>query len=227
VGTERYVATTSASSLTITAIPTAPNQLASTLAATDYSQDGLIHDGLLAIAGNPAYGSYYKAVTGGATLTPDGAGGIVEFDDALQYFYDVLRLVPTRILVGSQEVRTLKKIITQAGTATSLARFGFNMQQGAIVGGSIAKSYLNAFGDQREIPIEQHPFMPNGTILFLTEELPYELNNVSNVIQILSRQEYWQTEWPMVTRARQFGVYSDQVLQHFFPASMGIITNLS
>jgi hypothetical protein len=226
VGSERFYAVTSASKVTIT-LPSTTNQLASTLVAADYSNDTLIHDGLLGIIGNPAYNSYYKAVVGGATLTPDGAGGIVEFDDALQYFYDVLRLVPTRILVGSQEVRTIKHIITQAGSAVSLGRFNFTMNQGQIVGGAMARGYLNCFGDQREIPIEQHPFMVNGTVLFLTDELPYEMNNVSNVMQILTRQDYWQNEWPMITRARQFGVYTDQVLQHYFPPSMGIITNLS
>jgi hypothetical protein len=226
IGAERFYSVTSASTVTV-ALPSTTNQLASTLTATDNSADNLIHDGLLGMIGNPAYNSYYKAVVGGATLTPDGAGGIVEFDDALQYFYDVLRLVPTRILVGSQEVRSIKKIIMQQGSATSLSRFNFTMSPGGIVGGAMAKGYLNCFGDQREIPIEQHPFMVNGTVMFLTDELPYEMNNVTNVMQILTRQDYWQNEWPMITRARQFGVYSDQVLQHFFPPSMGVITNLS
>jgi hypothetical protein len=226
VGTERFYSVTSASTVTVT-LPSTTNQLASALTATDNSADGLLHDGLLAMIGNPALNSYYKAVVGGASLTADGAGGIVEFDDALQYFYDVLRLVPTRILVGSQEVRSIKRIIMQSGAQTSLARFNFNMSAGGIVGGAMAKGYLNCFGDQREIPIVQHPFMINGTVMFLTDELPYEMNGVSNVMQILTRQDYWQNEWPMITRARQFGVYSDQVLQHYFPPSMGVITNLS
>jgi hypothetical protein len=225
-GSERFVTVTSMSMTTIAGLP-GSGQLASSLAATDYSADSLIHDGLLGMCGIAAYGSYYSAVAAGATLTPDGVGGIVEFDTVLQYFWDNLRLIPTRIMVGSQEMKSLKKVIVAAGVQTSLARFGFNMQLGAIAGGAIAKSYMSCFGDSRDIPIEHHPNMPNGTILFLTETLPYPVSNVGNVFQVLTRQDYWQNDWPVVTRAKTFGVYSDQVLQHYFPPSMGVLTNLS
>ena len=132
-------------------------QLASGLTATDNSVDTLIHDGLLGFIGNPSLNSYYNAVAAGATLTPDGAGGIVEFDAALQSFWDNQRLVPDEILIASQEAVGIKKIITQQGAQTSLARFAFQTQAGAIVGGGLAMGYLSSFGDQKEIPISQHP----------------------------------------------------------------------
>lgn len=225
-GNEKFVSVTAVSQVTITSLP-ASGQAASSLAATDYSKDTMIHDGLLGIIGNSAFNSYYNAVTAGSQLTADGAGGIVEFDTALQYFWDNLRLAPDQILISSQEAVTIKKIITQAGAATSLARFAFTMTQGGLVGGALPKGYLNPFASQQEIPILQHPYMPAGTVLFLSHTVPYPMNNINNIMQIRTRRDYYQMEWPLRTRSYEYGVYSDQVLQHYFPPSMGVITNLS
>lgn len=227
VGIERLFAVTTSAQATLTALPIAPNQLFSALAATDYSKDGLIFDGLLTMAMNSTLNSQYKALANGGTLTADGAGGIVEFDDMLQLFWDNLRIVPDRLLIGSQEARSLKKIITQGGTTASLGRFTFQQIQGQMVGGGNARGYLTTFGDQREIPFEQHPYMPAGTCLFLTETLPYPMNNVNNVMQIRARRDYYSMEWPLKTRSYEYGVYSDEVLQHYFPPSMGVITNIA
>jgi hypothetical protein len=69
--------------------------------------------------------------------------------------------------------------------------------------------------------------MPPGTILFTTNRLPYPLSNVTNVMQIRTRRDYYQIEWPIRTRKYEYGVYADEVLQHFFPPSSGIITNIA
>jgi hypothetical protein len=50
--------------------------------------------------------------------------------------------------------------------------------------------------------------MPSGTMLFLTRKLPYPLANVSNVIQVRTRQDYYQIEWPQRSRRYEYGVYS-------------------
>jgi hypothetical protein len=90
------------------------------------------------------------------------------------------------------------------------------------------KEYLNRFSmaGGQVIPIKIHPNMPAGTILMLTEKLPYPMSNVSNVMQIRTRQDYYQIEWPLRSRKYEYGVYADEVLQHYFPPSMGIITNI-
>jgi len=90
------------------------------------------------------------------------------------------------------------------------------------------KEYLNRFsmaGGQL-IPIKIHPNMPAGTILFYTERLPYPLSNVANVAQIRTRQDYYQIEWPLHSRKYEYGVYADEVLQHYYPPSMGVVTNI-
>ncbi len=115
-------------------------------------------------------------------------------------------------------------------SANSNARFTFNVVQGQIVGGGQLKGYMNPFamsGGPQEIPIMVHPNMPPGTVLFLSDSVPYALNNITNVLQIRTRRDYYQTEWPRRTRAYEYGVYTDQVLQNFFMPGMYVLTNLS
>lgn len=229
-GTERFAAVTRLNTYTHTTAVPSTTQLASALAATDYSTNALIHDGLFGFIADSANGSYYNALAAGGQLTGDGTSGITEFDTALQWFWDNLRLSPTAIWVSSQEAVTIRKRILGGGTSASTARFTFNMQQGQIVGGGQARGYTNPFvmgGQGPEIPINLHPDMPAGTVLFTTDTLPYQMNNVTNVMQVRCRKDYFQMEWPLRTRKYEYGVYSDQVLQHYFPPSLGMITNIT
>jgi hypothetical protein len=234
-GAERIVAVTALSTVVLTAAPAGANQLASAIpgGATDQSQNALVFDGLLGLAVNPANGAYYQALSNGTggtgtAFTPDGAGGIVEIDAALKWFWDNYRLSPDVIWVNSQEQESISKIILQ-GTTTAAQRFVFTVDQGAIAGGVSVVSYRNKFtmNGAAEIPIKLHPNMPAGTILFYTNKLPYPMSNVSNVAQIRTRREYYQIDWPLRSRRWEYGVYADEVLQHFFTPSLGVITNIA
>ena len=77
------------------------------------------------------------------------------------------------------------------------------------------------------IDIRVHPNMPAGTVFLDTLMLPYPTSNVGNVRQIRTRQEYYQIEWPLRSRKYEYGVYADEVLQHYAPFSMSIITNVA
>ena len=237
-GSERLRAITTINSNVFTNNTGGTNQLASaqnTLAGSaDQSKNLLIHDGIFTMVQNPTYnGKLTFMPTGtagtGTPLTSDNAGGIVEFDTMLQYFWDVLRLSPTDIYVSSQQMKDIGKKVLGA-TSTAAQRFSFvYTNQGALAGGIMVKSYLNPYGmnGAQEIPIHLHPNIPPGTVMFYCDALPYPLSNVTNVLQIRTRRDYHQLEWPLRTRKYEYGVYSDQVLQNFFPPSFGLLQNIA
>jgi len=203
------------------------------LTATNNSTNSLSFDGLLTFASNSALNSYQatqaNGVVGtGTALTSDGAGGIVEIDAALKSFWDNYRLSPDTLWVNSQEMNNIGKKIL-AGASNGAMRINFNMDQGMIGGGIMVRTYLNKFGmdGATELKIRLHPNMPPGTMLFTTKSLPYPLSNVTNVLQMRMRRDYYQIEWPLVTRKYQYGVYEDGVLQNFFPPAFGVITNIA
>ena len=130
--------------------------------------------------------------------------------------------------MNSQEALNISRKIL-AGSANAAQRFTFTTVQEAIGGGVMVRTYLNRFsmGGGTTLDIKVHPNMPAGTVLFTSRSIPYPLSGVGNVIQIRTRQEYYQIEWPLRSRKYEYGVYADEVLQHYFPPSMGMITNIA
>jgi hypothetical protein len=237
-----YTGPTGASTCSLTAITTA-NTFTQTadavgtqkandakVAVADYSQNSLAFDGLLSIAMKSGSNSYYKSLDG-AALTSDNAGGIVEWDAALASFYGTgapgsLLLSPNEVWVSAQDTVKISALILH-GNATVYPFFQVGITDGQTTvngGGKIVPNYLNKITSD-QIAIRVHPYMPSGTNLFVTRTLPYPLSGVGDVMRILTRQEYYQIDWPLVTRKRQFGVYADEVLQHYFPPSLGVVAN--
>lgn len=235
-GSERLGAVTTINSVSITALTAGGNQLASTLPASDQSTSALDFDGLLTQASKVGSNAFYLAQGSGTPgvgvgLTADGAGGIVEFEQAFAYFYTRYRLSPTKVYVNCQElVNITKKIIGNSGApllrlTMDADKIAQGMTQGLTAGTKVG-SYLNKItGDV--VPIVVHPNMPAGTVFFYTEALPYPLSGVADPVRMLMRQDYYQIEWPIRSRQYEFGVYADGVLQHFAPFSMGVITNIA
>ena len=231
--TAYYIAAvTNLNSVLITALPVS-GQAFSALSG-DHSVNSLVFNGFSAIAAASGSGAYWAAMpTGtdgtGTPLTSDGSGGVVEIDVMLQSFWDNYRLQPTEFWVDSQTQNYLrKKVLTAPSGTVPLSRFTYTQGQDMVRGGTAVRGYISPFGlgSAQEIPIRLHPNLPPGTIMALTDSLPYALNDVQNVYQIKTRKEYHQIEWPLRTRKYEYGVYSDEVLQHYFPPSLGFIVNI-
>jgi hypothetical protein len=69
--------------------------------------------------------------------------------------------------------------------------------------------------------------MTSGTILGYCKEVPYPLNGVGNVAKVKTRKEYYSLQWPFKSRKFEYGVYCDEVLQHFAPFSLLKLTNVA
>lgn len=231
-GSEVLGAITTINSVVIIAAA-AGTQTAASLGTADNSTNTLVFDGLLTQAFKPGSNAYIKTMAAGTAgvgtpLTPDTAGGISEINVMLKSMWDNYRLSPDTIWVSSQEQMNVSSKIVSSTTANA-QRFVFTVQPGNVPGGPVVvTSYRNMFsmGVQPDLPIKLHPYLPAGTILVTTSKLPYPLANVPNVLRILTRQDYYQIEWPLKSRKYEYGVYADEVLQNYFPPSMGIITNI-
>lgn len=231
-GSEKLTKITSLNSVVLTEV-NASGQLASALPSADnsaegsYSFDGILYQTAFASGS----GAYYKALaTGtagtGTVLTSDSSGGVTQIEEALQSFYDNYRVSPDTIYVNSKELATITKLVIGGGGAP-LFRFNgdANATKGGISAGMAVGNYLNKItSDLLEVKV--HPFMPQGTMMFTSKSIPYPLSGVGNVMQVKCRRDYYQLEWPLVTRKYQYGVYTDQTLQCYAPFSFGCITNI-
>jgi hypothetical protein len=92
-------------------------------------------------------------------------------------------------------------------------------------GGNFVTTYIHPVtGDV--LRVESHPFLPKGTILVYSTQLGYMNTNIPNVFQIKTNREYNQISWPLRSRKYEFGVYVEEVLQHYLPSSMAVISNI-
>lgn len=219
-------AITTVNTYTITGAAAGTQLVTATGLSSDNSVNNLVFDGLLTQAMKSGSGAYYNSLDG-ADLTADGAGGIVEIDAALKSFWDNYKLTPDTMWISSDLALTISQKILQ-GNANGAYRIVVNMEQGMMVGGVMVATYLNRFSmaGANTVKVRIHPNMPQGMILFTSNTIPYPVSGVGNVMQIRTRQEYYQIEWPLVTRKYEYGVYADEVLQHYFPPSMGVLCNI-
>jgi hypothetical protein len=194
--------------------------------AADYSTNALAFDGIMTQALTTGAG-YYRALPAGQGLTSDGQNGVVEIEAALRWFWDTQRTGPTRMLVNAQEYYNLTRRALQGNTVMRQPGTGAVR----LTAGGVLEGYFNkyAMGTTNLVTIMLHPDVCPGTIMFVTDQLPstYPNPNIPGVMQIKTRQEYYQIEWPLRTRQYEFGVYCDEVLQVFAPFTLGVLTNIA
>lgn len=228
-GSEVLGAITSINSVSIKANATG-TQTAASLTANDQSQDSLVFDGLLTQIMASGSGAYNMSLaTGtpgvGTGFTSDGAGGINELDDALASFWDNYRLSPDVMWVSGKTLRAASKVAFANGNSPVVIA-SMNAGGASLSGGTVLKDYLNKITNQL-VAFRVHPDLPDGMVVFWSNGVPYPISNVANILQIKTRQEYVQREWPLRTRRYEFGVYADELLQCYFPPAFGVLKNIA
>lgn len=237
-GNEKLESITTINSATFAAPLAGTGVAASTIAADYSSNPGLAFDGLLTTAFTPANSAYVKYMSTGTAgtgtpLTASGRGTVVEIDDALKGMWDNSQLGATVIYVNSQELKNITAKCLASGNA-SLLQYNNQTADGQpyrLTAGGVIAMYFNPYTPDggKMIPIRLHPKVPAGTILLYCEELPmqYQNNNVANVAEIKTRQDYYQIDWPVTKRSYETGVYSEQVLAIYAPFAMAVIANIA
>lgn len=224
---EKLGAITTLNTVTITDAATG-TQTAASLSG-DNSSNSLVFDGLISQIADTDSGSYIKYLSTNSGLTADGAGGIVEIDDAFRYFWDTYRVSPDEILVSAQELFNItKKIIGNGGSP--LVRFNLDAKgEISMAAGAVVGNYLNkyAVGGGQLVNIRLHADMPPGTVLFRKTTVPYPMANITNLLEVRYMQNYYQVEWPRRTRSYEYGVYSRQALLNYAPFCFGLIGNIA
>jgi hypothetical protein len=204
--------------------------------SVDNSQHALDYDGVFTQIGATNSGGYYKILggttPGGAKLTPDGLGNVVEIDAANLDRFQNYKLGVDTWWVNAQQAGDIQKLVlsnsagTDKGISTVFYAANLNDLQ-TIVGGNGGPEfiYLNKANGQRQ-RIKTHPWIPAGTMLGTSQTIPYAMNNVPAVWRKRLRREWYSEMWPKTSRKQQFGQYADGVLQCLVPFANCVITGI-
>lgn len=235
-GNETLQVITTINSVLLTSL-SAGNQNASAVTA-DCSTNSTDYNGLLTTALTAGNNAYVKSLaTGtagtGTVLTASGRGTVNEIDTMLKTMWDNFQVSPSVLFMNSQEINNVTNKVLQNSSAAPLLQYRQDPDGGGYqldAGGRLA-TYYNPFlldGGLR-IPVRIHPRVPPGTIVGWAENLPaqYQSSEVPNVAEVKMRQDYYAIDWPPITRARQRGVYVEEVLAVYAPFAMGVINNIA
>jgi hypothetical protein len=240
-GNEILQSITTINSIVVTAPLITGTQNATAVTADKSQNATLAYDGLITTAFKAgSFGAIVNSLASGVAgtgsfLTSSGKGTCNEIDNLLLQMWNTYQVSPSVIYVNAQE---LKNITTRVLTGTSAAPLlqvqvkadDVTMNPYQLVAGGNVAFYFNPFamGGGIKIPILIHPNLAPGTIVAYCEDLPmqYKSSGVPNTAEVKLRQEYYQLQWPLRTRAREFGVYCESVLAIYAPFAVGMITNI-
>jgi len=235
-GSETLQAITTINSATFAAPLTGGQQAVSAITADNSANASYAYDGLLTAAlkaGSNAYVSIMPTGTAGtgSPLNASGRGSVNEIDAMFQQMWNLYQVSPTVVYVNVQELKNITaKVLSNA--SGPLLRYNVNGDDNPydLAAAGAVSFYFNPFAlnGGLKIPVKIHPRVPPGTIIGWAENLPiqYQSNEVPNVAEVKTRQDYYQIDWPVVTRQRQVGVYAEEVLAVYAPFAMGVITNI-
>ncbi|HKS88734.1 MAG TPA: hypothetical protein VJR70_04780 [Stellaceae bacterium] len=235
-GNETLQAITTINSAAFAAPLAGGRQAAATITADNSANPNYAYDGLLTTAlkaGSTAYVSALPTGTAGTgtPLTASGRGSVDEIDAMFEQMWSLYQLSPTVLYVNVQELKNItSKVLSNASGPLLHYQVSGDGNAYDLAAAGAVSFYFNPFAlnGGLKIPVRIHPRVPPGTIIGWAENLPvqYQSNEVPNVAEVKTRQDYYQIDWPVVTRQRQVGVYAEEVLAVYAPFAIGVITNI-
>lgn len=223
VANHKFVGVFTTNVASVSAIPGSgnkPNTADTTASATDY-------DGLVAQCCKTAFGpGYYLALpqvaAGSSTLTSDSTGGVNELDVAFKTFYDTYKIGPDEVWVATDQ----KKKIDQITTSSSNPVYRIDVQAGNLnIAGSLGvRSVMNRYMG-KDTPVTVHPFLPAGTILFVSYGLgPYYAGaNIGDNIKVWLGWDYRSITFGLSKRAVEMGMDLNGALVVYGNFALGAI----
>jgi hypothetical protein len=203
--------------------------------AVDQSANALIYDGLINWCEKPtmygqALGTKIAYDADGAYLTAVGTG-IAEIDYILQMLWKVWHTSPSLMVASSATVTHIGNILASMNTG-SMWHLTFNQkEQGSMVGGLYIGGYTNKFassmaGQQQNVDLWAHPYMDDGKILFLSENIPYAYARKGKAFGLDVQVPFTYFELGRVQVSFPFTIFDLQVLKCYHPLAQASISGI-
>lgn len=208
---------------------------ADTTVNDDYGIEGIIAWCEKAtILGNaiPDKQTIYDNAAGGLTAAN---GGISQFDEVLADLWTQWHTAPSLMIMSPNMNATLVGKLQSLGSGT-FYRVDVTQERNTVNGGMMVTGYVNKFapyadGTPRMIDVMPHPYMPDGTVCFLSETIPYPMANETRgfVRDVLLPYTYF----PLPSQSSgtnkieyNFAVTTSEVVECFNPGPQAAIVGI-
>jgi hypothetical protein len=248
-----YLTTTAVNTVVITSIPVANQALPTNLPdlfataptavpVADSSAGANQFDGLLAsLAGDyaangtivtpgtgaVASGAFFKSLDGG-TLTLAG-GAISEIDALFLALYNSVKLSPDALMMNGQHAQDIATKVLGSPGAVTFLNTDSNGRINTSVGGQVGNVVNKILGKQ--VRIEVHPHLPQGTIIARTDTVPFPSSNIGKTLQVETLRDYSDYTYGSDRASggpREDGeIRSIESFQNRAPVAMAVLSNVA
>ena len=168
---------------------------------------------------------------GGVALTLNGANSIKEWDAILKQLWVNWNIAPTLILCSPQAALHANAVVTSGSAGFPAYRIEAQNVQGQIVGGLMQTGYINKMAPWAEnlpriVDILAHPYMSDGSYLFLSESINYRMARETRGFKLETRIPY--TYFPLGPQAPNypFTVLVDEALECYHAGAQAAVAGV-
>lgn len=174
-----------------------------------------------------AVGAHANIDLVGAPLTV-GAAGIVQFDTILANLWSTWNISPSLIVTSPNGAAAVTAALMGA---TGILNYWINasQNQGNLTGGVYVGGYTNKFAgsmlpnQKTVIPVWAHPYVDDGTFLFLSETVPYQYSREARGFALDVQTPYTYFELGRTTRTFPFDIFFTETLKCYIPPAQAAI----
>jgi len=199
---------------------TAPN----IAAPADNVTNALGMNGLIAQL-TAANGAYVKTLD---VDTATGVGtdyGLDDIDAANKYVWDRSKAQPETLYMNSTQRARLTKLWRAAnGGPTTFVQTNSPDQSGLRAGNLVSEIVNVATGAIQKV--ETHPYLPDGTMVALSETIPFPTNGDQVAIDVEVQQEYMSQDYALTANKYDFGVFAIEALRVKFTGGCWVLRNI-
>lgn len=225
----RWVATTGRTAFTITAYPGSGNDAP----ATDTTANANGYNGLFSWAqltsvygvSTPTPKSFVNVAGGALTATQ---GGITQINQVLSELWSNWKIAPTlAVMSPATRYAITSKLLGLNNAATY--RIDISAERGGFTGGMFVGALTNPFASEagggipRTIDLQANPYMPDGTILILSETAPYGTARNSRVFEVEQLIPFTYFPLAQTTLEYPFALTASEVPLCYHPSAQAAV----
>ena len=111
--------------------------------------------------------------------------------------YGSFRADPAEIIAEGGDVARLSNDIVQTGTSTNYRLFVDQAEVPGVRLGAAVSEFQNPV-TRSVVRVVVHPWLPQGNVLLMSYTMPFAWSNVSNVVEVVTVQDYLAISWPVI-----------------------------
>lgn len=128
---------------------------------------------------------------------------------------------PAELVGNGADIQNLSNDIIQAGNSTNYRLFVTQTDTPGVRAGAAVSEFVNPV-TRSIVRIMVHPWQPQGTVLYMSYNLPMSFSNVSNVWEMNMVQDYLSIGWPVIDATFRYSIFEYGALVANAPFYCGI-----